>query len=233
MCILYNGVRFAIEGLCIAICACLWYNDNTEKTLTEKTMCGRYYVEMSDDELREITEKAKHKLQSEYRELTLKSNGEIFPTDTVAVLVGEGDFSPMIWGFTFAGKKLLINARFETFTEKPTFKNCRRCVIPASGYFEWKRDSNPKTKYAFYAEDSPLFLAAIYKKEADKPLPSFVILTREAKGVAADIHHRMPVIIPREEIEKWLSGDFSPRVAVTDIHCEKADQPRGQIKFYL
>jgi putative SOS response-associated peptidase YedK len=194
-------------------------------------MCGRYFVEMSDDELREIAEKARQKLQSEYREITLKASGEIYPTDTVAVMTAPDEISPMIWGFTFAVKKLLINARFETFTEKPTFRDCAHCVIPASGYFEWKRDTNPKTKYAFSAESSPLFLAGLYKKEAEKPLPSFVILTREAEGVAAGIHHRMPVIIPRRFTEEWIAGDFSLKSSLTDIICEKSEQPRGQIKF--
>jgi putative SOS response-associated peptidase YedK len=196
-------------------------------------MCGRYYVEMSDDELREIADKAKQKIQSEYREITLKASGEIFPTDTVAVMTADNEYSPMIWGFTYAGKKLLINARFETFTEKPMFRSCKRCVIPASGYFEWKRGENPKTKYDFTKKDKPLYLAGLYKKEADKPLPNFVILTREAVGVASEIHHRMPIIIPQISLSKWFSGDFTEDMSEADVICSEASRTDGQIKFDL
>jgi putative SOS response-associated peptidase YedK len=198
----------------------------------EFKMCGRYYVEMSDGELAEIAEKAKLKIQSDYREITLKASGEIFPTDTVAVMTGENEFEPMIWGFPVHAK-LLINARYETYKLRPAFKYCRRCLIPASGYFEWKKDENPSGKYAFTTNTSPIFLAGIYRKDPDKELPSFVILTQDAVGIAAEIHDRMPVIIPREMTSSWLSGGFSIDFSITDVICERARLPEEQIRFDL
>jgi putative SOS response-associated peptidase YedK len=194
-------------------------------------MCGRYYVEMTDSEMQNIAEQARHNATTDYRDISIKTVGEIFPTDTVPVQISEKEYVPMQWGFTLAGNKLLINARYETFTQKPTFKNCFRCLIPASGYFEWKRDTNPKEKYAFSQPNELLLLSGLYRTEKDKPIPNFVILTREAVGVAADIHHRMPVIIPHENISEWFSGEFQIDKALTDIECSAADMPEGQIRF--
>jgi putative SOS response-associated peptidase YedK len=193
-------------------------------------MCGRYYVESSDSEIKEIAKKAEANAKALYKGITLKTSGEIFPTDTVPVQTKDG-FFPMKWGFA-TGKRLLINARFETFTEKPTFKNCERCLIPASGYFEWKQGSNPKEKYAFSRADETLYLAGLYREGKDSPVSEFVILTRDATGVAADIHHRMPVIVQKKRIDDWFSGAFDSADSLTELECNLADNP-GQMVFEI
>jgi putative SOS response-associated peptidase YedK len=192
-------------------------------------MCGRYYIEISDEELSHIAEMAMKKVKLDYRDISLKTSGEIYPTDTVPVLTGEDEYLPMRWGFAMPMKKLLINARFETFTEKPTFKDCGRCLIPASGYFEWKRSVNPKIKYSFSTKTKPVYLAALFRTEKDKH--NFVILTREAVGEAAKIHHRMPVIIPKEYVADWLARDFDISSAITDLICKEAEAPNEQLMF--
>jgi putative SOS response-associated peptidase YedK len=194
-------------------------------------MCGRYYVEIGDEELREIAEQAEKKVKLSYRGISLKTNGEIYPSDTVPAMTNENEYLPMKWGFAVQGKKLLINARFETYKEKPTFKNCGSCLIPASGYFEWKRDVNPKIKYSFTLERKPVYLAAIYRSESGKPISNFVILTREATGVAADIHHRMPVIISQDSIGEWFSGGFNLSSSITDVICKESEEPGTQLRF--
>jgi putative SOS response-associated peptidase YedK len=198
-------------------------------------MCGRYYVEMDDAEIAEIARQATVKAQDTYRGISIKTAGEIYPSDTVPAMT-ETDITPMKWGFTMFGKKLLINARFETYTEKSTYKNTRRCLIPASGYFEWKSDTNPKVKYAFSAPDGKLFLAGLYKASPpdspDTP-PNFVILTRDAVGNLCDIHHRMPVIIPPPLVADWFSGAFSLEQGCTELIYREADRARGQIQFDL
>jgi putative SOS response-associated peptidase YedK len=191
-------------------------------------MCGRYYVELSDAEMKDIAKRAEANAKALYKGITLKSSGEIFPTDTVPVQTKDG-FFPMKWGFA-TGKRLLINARFETFTEKPTFKSCNRCLIPASGYFEWKQGSNPKEKYAFSVPDKTLYLAGLYRGGKDTPLADFVILTRDAVGVAADIHHRMPVIVQKNRFDDWFSGAFGIADSLVDLECSAADNP-GQMAF--
>jgi putative SOS response-associated peptidase YedK len=206
-------------------------------------MCGRYYVEMDDAELAEIAKQAATKAQIAYRGISLKKSGEIYPSDTVPVMT-ETDIVPMKWGFSLPGKKLLINARFETFTEKITYKNTLRCLIPASGYFEWKHDTNPKVKYAFSAPTGIMFLAGLYKTtpaetavpntpESCAAPPNFVILTRDAVGSLRDIHHRMPVIIPQMLVSDWFSGAFSLENAVTELEFREAEMPKGQIRLDL
>jgi putative SOS response-associated peptidase YedK len=194
-------------------------------------MCGRYYVEISDEEMKNIAETAKQNALQNYRDISLKTSGEIYPADTVPVQISKNEYIPMKWGFALPSKKLLINARFETFTEKPTFKNCSRCLIPASGYFEWKRDTAPKVKYAFSVPEKAIFLAGLFRKSKDTSLADFVILTREAVGIAADIHHRMPVIIPKEKAGEWFSGGFEILDAITKIDCKEADNP-GQTSLF-
>jgi putative SOS response-associated peptidase YedK len=196
-------------------------------------MCGRYYVEPDDAEIAKLAEKVKGEAQKSYRGLSLKASGEIFPSDFVPLIAEEG-VKPMMWGFKFPGRKLLINARSETYTEKAAFKNARRCAVPASGYFEWKQNTNPKIKYAFFRPGESLYLAGLYKESGNEPPdhpPAFVILTREAVGTAAEIHHRMPVIIAEEDLDGWFSqGEMK---AVTDLHCREAEMPTEQVTFDL
>jgi putative SOS response-associated peptidase YedK len=185
---------------------------------------------MSDAELRDIAKKAKENSRFKYRDISLKTSGEIYPADTVPVQTAENEYVPMKWGFPLTGKKLLINARFETFTQKPLFHSCFRCLIPASGYFEWKHDTNPKVKYAFSLPQETLFLAGLYRTGKENQLPEFVILTCDAVKAAKEIHHRMPVIIPRESFADWFSDSFDIAAAITAVECKEADNP-GQVRF--
>ena len=97
----------------------------------------------------------------------------------------------------------LINARMETLMEKVTFKNLiqtSRCLVPANGYYEWKREDNKKTPYYFTKEDKGLmFFAAIFKNN------QFCIITREATPKISKIHHREPLIINQSQISNYLN----------------------------
>jgi putative SOS response-associated peptidase YedK len=181
-------------------------------------MCGRFVV--FDD--KEITE-----INSILREIDRKYNGtglsaktgEICPTNTVPVLAiseGKPALSLMRWGFPkWGGKKsVIINARAETADQKRTFAKPlaeRRCVIPSTGFYEWRRDENGKTtrdKYLFTMTDSPmLYMAAVYTEvDDDNPLRErFCILTCEANESMRDIHSRMPVILYKNELTRWLT----------------------------
>lgn len=111
-------------------------------------------------------------------------------------------------------KSNLINARVETVEEKPSFRDGfkkRPCLIPVSGFYEWSKDKQP---YYFY-QDKPLFaIAGIWSTwsnlETEEKLLSCTILTSEAKSVIAEVHHRMPVIIPSEYYDLWL-GELDGR----------------------
>ncbi|MBW4537425.1 MAG: SOS response-associated peptidase [Pleurocapsa minor HA4230-MV1] len=111
-------------------------------------------------------------------------------------------------------KSNLINARVETVEEKPSFRDGfkkRPCLIPVSGFYEWSKGKQP---YYFY-QDKPLFaIAGIWETwsnlETEEQLLSCTILTSEAKSVIAEVHHRMPVIIPSEYYDLWL-GELDGR----------------------
>jgi putative SOS response-associated peptidase YedK len=173
-------------------------------------------------------------MREAYQGLSLKTEGEIFPGDTVPVQTGVDCYEPMKWGFAAFDGKLIINARSETAAEKPMFREAmltRRCLIPASGYFEWKKDGKKKTKYAFHLPNSPLYLAGCFHQEKDSPLPVFVILTRDAVNGLEEIHDRMPVIIPEERIIDWFSSGDVFSDAQTELEYHEANGSGEQMKL--
>lgn len=186
-------------------------------------MCGRYYL---DDEIRDerLSEQIKQAMRIATKiSAQMKTSGEIRPTDIAPVIAPSalnrriGAF-PMQWGFSHPTKGMLVfNTRMETATEKDLFVSSideRRCLIPASGYYEWKKiDRNKKERYIFNAENrEPLYLAGLYIRTSEEHrLPCFSILTQDAEAEIKAIHPRMPVIVPYSRAEEWLSPD-------TDFH---------------
>ena len=204
-------------------------------------MCGRYYTEVDREEMEKIIV-AVNRALSGREELNKMKTGEIFPTDIVPVYSNmvEG-VSPtlMKWGFpgfvkpgSKAKPSVIINARFETIAEKPSFSKYlhQRCLVPANMYFEWAANvetaDKKKPKYIFQPKDeafSLFWMAAIYRKVADATVPVFTILTMEASASVAPIHNRMPVILgSREARHAWMKGekdvqDLIRHAAVRDI----------------
>ena len=165
----------------------------------------------------------------------LKTSGEIFPSDVVPVLANSRrqDVQPfaMRWGYSFPVGRPVINARAETAAEKPLFRDGmrqRRCLIPASSYFEWERRDGQKIKYAIRpAGAEMLYLAGIYHLENHDGavVPSFAILTRSAAPEIAFIHDRMPVILPPDCARDWLKvenrADEVLRCALQEMELQK------------
>ena len=191
----------------------------------------------ADPELRELVkEMNRAKLAAKFRGTDrefLTAEGEIFPSAVLPVLAlnkaGEQRVFPMKWGF--AGPRgQLINARAETASEKPTFREAwkrHRCVIPASWYFEWEHDAQKKAgqKYALRPKaPGPVWLAGLYRMEAD--IPAFVILTRSADESLAWMHDRMPVMLPKQLVTDWIRPECDPqaviRRCITDVCWGKA-----------
>ena len=168
-------------------------------------MCGRFNVDFeAEKELKKILKE----LNKKYPGKSPKS-GEVFPTDTAAILVDGGEEAQAelsVWGFPqYTGKGVIINARSETALEKPTFRDSilsRRCLIPTTGFYEWDKEKN---KYLFESGNSPiLYLAGIYKLY--QGISRFVILTTAANASMAMVHHRMPVIVEPQQTNSWLTG---------------------------
>ncbi len=105
-------------------------------------------------------------------------------------------------------KQLLINAKAETIDQLKSFKKAfetRRCLIPASYFFEWKKLSDGKLPYLFKLKDDSIFsFAGIYTDDG------FAIITTTPNHLMEDIHDRMPVILPQEHEEDWLNPDNDP-----------------------
>lgn len=192
-------------------------------------MCGRYYIEIDEEELRTIVDAAQADyyahIAQEQLQIQLKLSGEIFPSDVVPIISMERRPVAMRWGFTkSAGKGLIINARSETANQLYTFRRAMqesRCLIPASGYYEWStaEDSNQKRKHALSTGEPVLYMAGLYRQEPDEQLPRFVVLTKDAAPGIAHIHNRMPVILPRAARRAWLTGDLNALgLAVNDIY---------------
>lgn len=108
----------------------------------------------------------------------------------------------------------MINARSETVTEKAAFKAPfarQRCIVPASGYYEWKVDAGLKVPHHIQRADNRLMhLAGLWDRwqspEGDEVL-SFTILTCPPNRTMADIHDRMPVILDMDAVYAWLNPD--------------------------
>lgn len=107
-------------------------------------------------------------------------------------------------------EKIHINARAETLAELKTFKwayRNRRCLIPVDGFYEWLEDASGKHAIYFHKADDGLFAFAGIWEEWKGPqgvIESFAIVTTEANELTRPVHHRMPVILPREAYNRWL-----------------------------
>ena len=119
---------------------------------------------------------------------------------------------------------LMINARADKVTSSPAFRSSaksKRCLIPMDGYYEWRVNSDGageksrKTPFFMYREDGePLFMAGLWsvwrgpKDQKDAaPLLSCTIITTDAPGELAEIHDRMPLVVPEHDWDRWLNPD--------------------------
>ncbi len=198
-------------------------------------MCGRFYTDFDDAQYREMLAMMYIKRERGEDPLLLK-NGEVFPTDLVAALDTAGPRA-MRWGFArFDGKGKIINARSETALEKNMFRlpmcsdhsetRIGRCLIPASGYFEWETREKKKIKYQLRPAREGLFtFAGLYRSEAGEKTPVFVILTAPASGVISFIHDRMPLILAPEQREAWLNDAQSAQTLLAEGMQEIVYEP--------
>ncbi len=151
----------------------------------------------------------------------LPASFNVAPTDSVyAVAEHEGEriLGSFRWGLIphWAKDRRIgarsINARSETAADKPAFRDSflkRRCLIPADGFYEWQRLPEGKLPHYIYSADTkPLALAGLWSNWKDPETGEWVrtctILTGDPNGLVADIHDRMPVILPEDAWEDWL-----------------------------
>ena len=140
---------------------------------------------------------------------------------------GEVSLDPLRWGLIPywcadpKGGRKPINAKCETVRDLPTFREAyrkRRCILPVDGFFEWKAIKGQKAKqpYAIAMKDgAPFGIAGIWEnwKEpaSGELIRTFAVITTDANELVAEIHDRMPVILPREGYARWLGEEADPR----------------------
>ena len=185
-------------------------------------MCGRYYIDTEEENVktRAILAELQRRRLPMYGQV---KGGEIYPSQVAPVILMEEDVGvtvrPMKWGFPrVGGGGLVINSRSEKADVTPMFMRAvreRRCLVPASWFFEWRRVAGRKTKdkFAFSLERAEpgglMYLAGVYGQflggYEGGGYDGFAILTREADGQMRPYHDRMPVILPDESLKKaWL-----------------------------
>jgi len=125
------------------------------------------------------------------------------------------------WTKSEKGGSGLINARFDTIAEKPSFRisyQKRRCIVPVTGFFEWRK--NGKQKFPFFinmgkdndGDFNPMLLCGIYDEWISpdgEMIETFAILTTESIPAMKPIHDRMPLILDKKKIMLWLGTDYS------------------------
>ena len=160
-------------------------------------MCSRFEVNIQSQDIDDLTGR------SGLDDLpTGFTNGEVRPTDAALVIDASG---PQVypWGLVVDwDNKPLINARAETLTQKPTFRPLleNRCLVPASAYFEWRRDGATRLKNRIARADGKAMCFAGLQDGA-----RFVIITCMPATDIAHIHNRMPVILSPGDEAQWIS----------------------------
>jgi putative SOS response-associated peptidase YedK len=127
-------------------------------------------------------------------------------------------------------KAKTLNARGETFREKASFKNAFPCLVPSTGFFEWKLVGNSKIPYFIYLKNAEIFsMAGVFDKwvnEKGEINFSFSILTTEANSLMAEIHNvkkRMPIILKSENEDKWLNGTLEEKALIQPFDSHLMD----------
>ena len=179
-------------------------------------MCGRYTLTTPVEKLAEV-------FGFDDSSVNLPPNYNVAPTQGVAAVLeedGRRHLEVLRWGLIppwaddpQIGSRM-INARAETAPEKPSFRRAfreRRCLIPADGFYEWKRMNGGKQPYYIHMnEGRPFAFAGLWESWKDDGGPeirSCTILTTKPNLLAGEIHDRMPVILPTGSYDVWLDRE--------------------------
>jgi putative SOS response-associated peptidase YedK len=187
-------------------------------------MCGRFTLEPT------ARFYDRFKIENRLEGLTPRYN--IAPRQIVPVIVHTSPNRVVLmrWGLVphwakegMSGYKL-INARAETLAEKPVYRGLlksHRCLVPASGFYEWRAGANGKRPYYITLKEQELFaFAGLYDVAKDaqgKDLATFTIITTAPNRVMAKIHDRMPVILDPDEEAGWLDPGITDQKALVPM----------------
>jgi putative SOS response-associated peptidase YedK len=187
-------------------------------------MCGRYVSATPPDQIAAY-------FGTEAPEALLEPSYNVAPTNDVYAVLSDGTtrhLDAFHWGLVPLWAKdpkigsKMINARADTLAEKNAFKSAfkrRRCIIPADGFYEWRKDPDapPKAKkqpyFIHHPDGEPLAFAGLWEvwkgpNKDQEPLRSCVIITTTPNEPMSDIHDRMPVILPKSAWATWLDREI-------------------------
>ena len=191
-------------------------------------MCNRYRLTHSKQYLSD-------RFQATGDEIEDRPRYNIAPTQPVLIVRKEQGkkirhFTTMRWGLIPSWAKDMsigtktLNARSETVTTKPAFRDSiltTRCLIPADGFYEWRKMGSVKQPYCFEVGEGEVFALAGLWDQWTSPdgevIESCTILTTTPNSLVADLHDRMPVIVPSDKYELWLDPDVTDFKAIRDI----------------
>jgi putative SOS response-associated peptidase YedK len=173
-------------------------------------MCGRYTVTAGATELIETFDVPELSFEHHPRyNVAPSQDAPVVASDRHGRRIGL-----MRWGFepagALSGRGVWINARAESVARRATFREAfrrRRCLVPADGFYEWRREGRGRIPYWFHARDRGLFsLAGIWEGR------TFAILTTDANDDVRAVHDRMPVVVAPGERAAWMDRDAPPEI---------------------
>jgi putative SOS response-associated peptidase YedK len=191
-------------------------------------VCNRYRLTHSKQYLAE-------RFQATGDEIEDRPRYNIAPTQRVLTVRNEQGkkvrhFTTMRWGLIPSWAKDIsignktLNARSESVTTTPAFRNSiltKRCLIPADGFYEWRKMGSVKQPYCFEVGEGDVFALAGLWDQWTSPdgeiIESCTILTTTPNSLVADLHDRMPVIVPPDKYDSWLDPDVTDFKAIRDI----------------
>lgn len=182
-------------------------------------MCGRY------------ARYAPHSRVTKQLRIAIDDCGELPPDynvppgtqQPVALTADDGrHLTPLLWGFrpgwADATQPAPINARAEKVATSPYFRSGfahRRCLVPASGWFEWQKTEHGKIPHFISPPDDDLLCyAGIYEPSTEDRPASFAIITQPAKGPLRPLHDRMPLVLAPDCWDDWLDPRITDRETV-------------------
>ena len=195
-------------------------------------MCGRFKLTKKQQE---VIDRYNAEVERLFEELTNAS-----PTQNLPVITNEkpGQIQFFRWGLVpYWAKELTIgnkmfNARAETIREKPSFKipfQRRRCLVPADGFYEWKKvEGGKKQPYVITLKSEEIFSFAglwdVWKNPDGNLINSFTIITTSPNSLMEDIHDRMPVILKQEDEKVWLNNNTNAETVFSLLKPFHADE---------
>lgn len=182
-------------------------------------MCGRYTIYSSKEALEKHF--GVHSANEELFYANYNASPGAFHPVCLMPKPGKKGIGSLFWGLIPEWAKdksiafKLVNARSETLEQKPSFRKSferHRCLIPANGFYEWKKEGSKKQPFYIFVPERPLFaFAGLYARwfnpETSQYVWSFTIITTEANKKLKSLHNRMPVILYERDYEEWLDPE--------------------------